>query len=129
LEKDDIPDQGIAAAVEALDREFERAILAADVPSLEAICAPDMRWTHSNYSRHQTRGEWIDWVAPAPGQAIYTKYALMPARIEEHGEIAVAAGSMEVLFSDGRPNSIRFVRVYAMRDNRLQLISHHTLPL
>jgi ketosteroid isomerase-like protein len=110
-----------------LEHAQAAAVVAADLPTLDAIYADDFRFTHGT-GEVQTKTEWLDDLRT--GRRVYESREVTDLDVERHGDIAVTYGRLEIrLRRDGQNQyfSARYVRVYARRDERWQLISHRTV--
>jgi len=110
-----------------LEHAQAAAVVAADLATLDAIYADDFRFTHGT-GEVQTKTEWLDDLRT--GRRVYESREVTDLDVERHGDIAVTYGRLEIrLRRDGQNQyfSARYVRVYARRDERWQLISHRTV--
>ena len=120
-----------AAAVLALERQIEAAVLGADVAFLDEVCAPDFTYTHGD--------GWITggpvlgvderdaWLASLAGR--YSRREVDSQQIELHGDVAITMGRVRASSADDPPRAFSFwyVRVYAHRDGSWRYLSHRTV--
>ena len=124
-----------AAAVLALERRIEAAVLRADVTFLDGVCAPDFTYTHGDgwitggsVLGVDTRAEWL---ASLAGR--YSQREVDSQQIELHGDVAITMGRVRARSGAGAgvapPHAFSFwyVRVYAHRDGAWQYLSHRTV--
>jgi ketosteroid isomerase-like protein len=115
---------GSAAELQKLEREVEAAMVAADVARLDGIYAEDFRFTHGG-AKVQTRKDWLE--ALRSGASKYTRRDLSEVDIEVHGDVALATGRVDVQPAAGKAYAVRYVRVYAQRSGRWQLLLQRTV--
>lgn len=110
-----------------LEHAQAAAVVAVDLPTLDAIYADDFRFTHGT-GEVQTKSEWLDDLQTR--RRVYGSREVVDLDVELHGDVAVTHGRLEIrLRRDGQDQhfSARYVRVYARRNERWQLISHRTV--
>jgi ketosteroid isomerase-like protein len=114
------------AALRALERAQADAVVAQDFDTLERIYADDFVFTHGTGEVHDTT-QWLD--ALRTGRE-YLSREHETIEIELHGDVGVVYGVLLVHANmngvDGRFRA-RYVRVYARRAGRWQLVSHRTV--
>ena len=117
---------GDEAALRALERAQADAVVAQDFDTLERIYADDFVFTHGTGEVHDTM-QWLD--ALRAGRE-YLSREHETIEIELHGDMGVVYG---VLLVHANMNGVegrfraRYVRVYARRSGRWQLVSHRTV--
>jgi Domain of unknown function (DUF4440) len=123
-----------AAAVLALEREIEAAVVAGNVAFVDAATAPTFTFTHGDGwtaggapLRVDSRADWMATVAKAP----YASRVLDSVKTEVHGDVVITYGRYVARFKDAAPGrrqfTVWFERVYAFRDGRWQYLSHRTV--
>ena len=86
--------------------------------------AEDFRYNHST-GLTQTKTEWIEGLQPLVGRRVRQTSAIA---VEVHGDVAIAMGDLDVIWTDGRHAFDRYVRVYRREGARWLVISQRTLP-
>jgi ketosteroid isomerase-like protein len=116
------------AALEAQLRELDSSIDAlaskGAFDALAALLAEDFRYNHST-GHSQSKGEWLDGLRPLVGRRDRVPSAI---QIEVHGDLAVAMGDLDIVWSDGRHNYERYVRVYRVTQGEWHAVSQRTVP-
>jgi ketosteroid isomerase-like protein len=116
------------AALEATLRELDSSIdeLASkgEFDALGALLATDFRYNHST-GHSQSKGEWLEGLRPLVGRRDRIPSAI---QIEVHGDLAVAMGDLDIVWTDGRHNYDRYVRVYRVTDGHWRAVSQRTVP-
>jgi len=120
-----------------LDKQAELALPKMDVDFLGKLFSADMKFTHGDsWTNHNvvgnanTKEQWLTSIKNSNGQ--YIRKEANSQRIEMHGDIAVLAGrsSGRLKASAKQPEhdyEIWYVRIYAKREGRWQLVSHKTV--
>ncbi len=121
-----------SAAIAALEQQVEAAVTAHDTVMLVRVYAPDFRFTHSSGLR-QDRAAFLAQVARLhAAHAPPFPRALDSLQVEVHGDVALSTGRIHVTVPpdphgpSGRDYSLRYARVWARRDGRWQLLTHHS---
>jgi hypothetical protein len=116
------------AALEARLRELDSSIdtlaSSGEFDALEPLLAADFRYNHST-GRGQSKSEWLEGLKPLVGRRERVASSI---EIELHGDLAVAMGDLDIVWSDGRRNYDRYVRVYRASDGRWLVFSQRTAP-
>ncbi len=106
------------------DTQVEVAMLRKDVGFFQAVLADDVRFTHG------TAMVWdkARWLASLP-KSTSTERNLDSVEVEPHGDVIETTGHIQVKTSiAANPEyHIWFVRVYARRNGRWQLLSNRTV--
>lgn len=120
-----------AVSVLELDRQAEDALNRMDVEFLETVFADDLVFTHGDaWTESGSVGfvtdkrRWLDFIANSNG--MFTEKHANTQRIEMHDDIAIVQARSSGK-NKGEAYEIWYLRVYAKRDNRWQLISHKTV--
>ena len=116
------------SAVLSLDRGFDSAILNSDTAFLERTLDSTFRFTHHD-GKTQSKKELIEAVGAGRLKAKVREVA--DQAVESHGDIAVVTGRThfvrDVPDPARRDYSVGYVRVYAIRDGDLRLLSHRSV--
>ena len=106
------------------DEKMEAAALHNDVAFFQAVLADDVRFTHGT-GLVQDRAKWL----AAAARAKFSARDLDSVEVEPHGDIVETTGHIRI--KSGNPNNpeyqIWYVRVYAKRGGRWQLLSNRTV--
>jgi ketosteroid isomerase-like protein len=117
-----------AAVLEAQLRELDSSIdeLASrgEFDALGALLAADFRYNHSS-GHSQSKTEWLEGLRPLVGRRDRIASSI---QIEVHGDLAVAMGDLDVVWTDGRHNYDRYVRVYRVTQGEWHAVSQRTVP-
>ena len=119
---DDVEDELVA-----LERAQAAAVVSLDFAALDRVYADDFRFTHGT-GVVQNKTEWLE--ALRAGQPVYVSREHELLEVEPHGDIVVTYGQLRIHSRlDGADNRFRarYVRVYAKRSGRWQLVSHRTV--
>ena len=128
-----LPSRGLAGngnqeELTDIERKLAAAVLKVDVATLERTYAEDFRFTHST-GDVQTKAEWLK--ALQSGQTSYTARNIDSIEVELHDDVAITTGRIHARTdsADARwqEYTVWYVRVYAQRDDRWQLLSHRTV--
>lgn len=112
--------------IDSINTAVDHAVVKKDIPFLQAHFADDFRFVHGT-GMIDSKESWIG-KAQMP-RVQYLGRENDSTFVELHGNTAVVTGSLTVTLPGGLPRSgyiIRYLRVYALRDKRWQMISHHT---
>lgn len=107
-----------------LEYQVEDAVVRKDIPLLSTLCGEDFRFTHGT-GRVDSKASWIESLQSNP--SFFRSRTLSELGVEMHGELALTSGRISVVSGTGRSYSIRYLRTYAHRDGRWQMVSHHTI--
>jgi len=116
-----------ATATEAQLRELDVAIDAAvsdrDASRLDRLLADDFVYTHAGGTSEPKR----EFIATATARDDPPRRLLHDVQVEPHGDVAVTRGTIEFIYTDGRPNLyLGYVRVYRLLDSGWRAISHRS---
>jgi hypothetical protein len=109
-----------------IDQEIEDAAVRGDLVFLERAYAPDLRYRHAN-GEVETRSARLANVR----RGGYAERTIERLGVEPHGDVGITSGRLVVRRSTGGSEeryALPFVRVYAFRGGRWQLLSHRGLP-
>ncbi|MCX6135869.1 MAG: nuclear transport factor 2 family protein [Ignavibacteriales bacterium] len=117
--------QNVSNQLLALESEIESAVVRGDVAFLDTVYATDFRFTHGT-GLVQNKAEWLTNVQ----RISYIERHLDSLEIEQHGDVALVTGRLHVRSHKGIGESrygISYVRVYAIRGGRWQMLSHRSI--
>jgi ketosteroid isomerase-like protein len=114
----------LAARLRRLDSSIDELASNGDFDALAPLLAEDFRYNHST-GLSQSRNEWLDGLKPLVGRR---ERIVSAVEVELHGDIAVVMGDLDIIWTDGRHNYDRYVRVYRLADGQWRAISQRTLP-
>jgi ketosteroid isomerase-like protein len=113
------------ATLGELDASIDTLASKGDFDSLAALLAADFRYNHST-GHSQNKTEWLDGLKPLVGRRERVASAI---QIEVHGDVAVGMGDLDIVWTDGRHNYDRYVRVYGRSaGGGWLLMSQRTVP-
>lgn len=107
-----------------LDTSIDALASRGDFEALGRLLATDFRYNHST-GLSQDKSEWLDGLKPLVGRR---ERNVSGVRVEVHGNVAVAMGDLDIVWTDGRHNYDRYVRVYRFDDGQWLAISQRTVP-
>jgi len=120
---------GNGPAIIELDRQRMQAMAEKDVPTLQAVLADDLIYTHSS-ARLDTRHSLIG--AMQSGATVYTAVEPSDVVAQDLGDAVVLTGVAAIsVTSGGKPNSfrVRFTDVYARRGSGWQMVTWQSTRL
>lgn len=106
------------------DEKVEAAALHNNLAFFQAVLSDDVRFTHGT-GLVQDRAKWLAAIPNAKNLA----RELDSVHVEPHGDVVETTGHVHVKSGNARnpEYQIWFVRVYAKRDGRWQLLSNRTV--
>ena len=107
-----------------LDASIDAAASDADAAGLDGLLADDFVYTHST-GLAQSKAEWIASLTPLAGRR---RRVVSGARAELHGDVAVVAGDVDIVWVDGTRKLNRYVRVFRRQGDTWRAISQRTVP-
>ncbi|OSZ80437.1 hypothetical protein CAP36_04070 [Chitinophagaceae bacterium IBVUCB2] len=108
-----------------LNQEIDNNVVKRNVALLDSIYAEDFIMTHGD-GRRDTKSAWL----VAVGKSNYSVRQHDSVKVELHTNIAIVKGSMLVHKAGGEVAAVpyrRYIRLFAMRKGRWQLLSHYTM--
>jgi ketosteroid isomerase-like protein len=109
------------AQVRELDFAIDAAVSGRDPATLDRLLADDFVYTHAGGKPEPKR----EFIATAVARIDPPRRILHDLHAESHGDIAVTRGTIEFIYTDGRPNLyLGFVRVHRVLDRGWRAISH-----
>ena len=113
------------ASLRDLDASIDALASKGDFDELGALLADDFRYNHST-GHAQDKREWLEGLKPLVGRRERVTSSI---QVEVHGDLAVAMGDLDIVWSDGRHNYDRYVRVYRhAADGAWRVVSQRTVP-
>jgi len=120
-------DSAVVQQLEKINRMLELATMHQEITTLDSVYSEDFIFTHGS-GNVQTKSQWL--ASVSRGKTRYLSRELDSIAVELHGDVAVVLGRTIIhstSTSRDRNYGIRFVRVFALRENRWQLLSHRTI--
>jgi ketosteroid isomerase-like protein len=114
----------LAAQLRERDASIDALASRGDFAALGALLAADFRYNHST-GLTQNKSEWLDGLRPLVGRRERLASAI---EVEVHGDVAVAMGDLDIVWTDGRHNYDRYVRVFRLTDGEWLAIFQRTVP-
>jgi ketosteroid isomerase-like protein len=115
---------GLVARLRELDSRIDELASKGELDALGSLLAADFRYNHST-GHSQSKSEWLEGLRPLVGRRERVPSAI---DIEVHGDVAVAMGDLDIVWTDGRHNYDRYVRVYRLADGEWRAVSQRTVP-
>ncbi|MBI1787546.1 MAG: nuclear transport factor 2 family protein [Acidobacteria bacterium] len=121
--------QDDAAQVRQSEKDWAAATMRGDIAALEKLLSDDLTYTHSS-GRLETKAQFIAAVKSGSIQYQGVDYDQITVRLYGDTAIAASAPKMKVA-SQGQTNSFqaRFLRVWAKKQGRWQLVAHQSTRL
>ena len=113
-----------ADALVQLDASIDEAASDADFARLDALLADDFIYAHST-GTVQDKTEWLESLKPLVGKR---RRVVSGARAELHGDVAIVAGDVDIVWNDRETKYNRYVRVFRLVDGDWKAISQRTVP-
>ena len=113
----------------ALDKKRMDAMCQKDIPTLNALLADDLVYTHSS-ARLDTKRSLIDNMTS--GSTVYTAVEPSDVKAQDLGDTVVLTGVAQIkVTANGNPLAfgVRFTDVYARRDGRWQMVTWQSTKL
>lgn len=117
-------DGALVAKLTELDASIDDLATRGEFEELAARLAEDFRYNHST-GLSQSKTEWLEGLKGLVGRRRRVAGSI---GIEVHGDLAVAMGDLDVIWTDGRHNYDRYVRVYRLVDGQWLAVSQRTVP-
>lgn len=115
-----------AADVDALNRAIDRAVTGKDMKLLQEAYSPDFVFTHGT-GHVDSKESWLKNVQSAKTNFLSRDHD--STQVELHNDVAIVTGKLSIA-RQGEDKvvryAIRYVRVYAWRNKRWQMLSHRT---
>lgn len=108
----------------ALNQQIDDLVVRKDVSSLGGLYADDFVFSHGS-GKVEGKASWLGTV----GRATYPLRQHDSVKVELHPGVAIVKGKMLIKRNDKDKVAIyrlRYIRVYALREKRWQMISHST---
>jgi hypothetical protein len=117
-------DTALEAQLRELDASIDVLASKGEFDALGALLAADFRYNHST-GHSQSKSEWLEGLKPLVGRRDRITSAI---EVEFHGDLAVAMGDLDIVWTDGRHNYDRYVRIYRRTDGKWLAVSQRTIP-
>ena len=118
------PDVALEAQLRELDSSIDRLASEGELDALGALLDADFRYNHST-GHSQSKSEWLEGLRPLVGRRDRIASSI---QVEVHGDLAVAMGDLDIVWTDGRHNYDRYVRVYRRTNGEWHVVSQRTVP-
>jgi ketosteroid isomerase-like protein len=120
-------DSDVKKTVDDLNRKIDKAVVAKDFQTLEKHYGADFVFTHGT-GLVDSKQSWIEAIKKNTG---YLSREHDSTTVELHGDVAIINGKLTVgrgePAKDGTTRySLWYVRVFALRTNKWEMISHRT---
>ena len=107
-----------------LDERVDTLASDGNFEALAALLAYDFQYIHST-GLTQSKAEWIEGLARLVGQRRRVVSGLIA---DQHGEVAIVTGDLDVVWNDGRLALDRYVRVYRREGGNWLAFFQRTFP-
>lgn len=127
LSQHTVQDQAITKLIDETNRKIDKAVVAKDMEFLKKHYGEDFVFTHGT-GLIDSKNSWLESIRKSKGYASREHDSTV---VELHKDIAIIFGKLTVgrltPASDGTSKySLRYVRVFALRKNTWEMISHRT---
>ena len=115
-----------AAYVGSLNAFIDHSVVKKDKSALDTLYADDFVFTHGT-GHVDSKATWLKAVMDPQGFYISREHDSIV--VERHDNVAMVFGKLTIIRQNGDKKSkyaITYVRVFRYRNNRWQMISHHT---
>ncbi len=107
-----------------LDERIDTLASDGDFEALARLLADDFKYIHST-GLTQSKTEWIEGLARLVGQRRRIVSGLIA---DQHDDVAIVTGDLDVVWNDGRLALDRYVRVYRREDGNWRALFQRTFP-
>ena len=107
-----------------LDANVDALASDGDFEALARLLADDFQYIHST-GLTQSKTDWIEGLARLVGQRRRVVSSLIA---DQHGDVAIVTGDLDVVWNDGRLALDRYVRVYRREDGNWRAFFQRTFP-
>ena len=112
------------ATLLSIDAKVDQMASEGELGALALILAEDFYYTHSTGSS-QDREEWLESLKPLVGRRQRVPSSI---RVEQHGDVAVVTGDLDIIWQDRPTGYYRYVRIYRLKAGDWRVISQRTVP-
>ena len=111
--------------VDSINRLLDRSVVKKDTAVLQKYYADDFFFKHAT-GRIDSRASWIKSVQQSKN--LYASREHDSIVVELHDKVAIVSGILSVRFppQTRKAYALRYLRVFLLKDDRWQLISHHS---
>jgi ketosteroid isomerase-like protein len=117
--------QSDSSYIVQLNQQIDDKVVSRNVASLDSLYTDDFIMTHGD-GRQDKKTAWMASVA----KSNYSVRRHDSVKVELHTNIAIVKGRMLVQKTGGETTAVplrSYIRVFAIRNNRWQLLSHYTM--
>ena len=115
-------------AVLATNFKVDASVVEENILLMKEIYADDFVFTHGGGSRVDSKSSWIKGIENPDGHFISRTQD--STKVEMHGDVAIVIGKLDIVLERKQNISkykIWYVRVFVLKENRWQIISHRTI--
>jgi ketosteroid isomerase-like protein len=116
--------QTLDKTIEILNQALDQAVVEQNFEFLSKHYADDFVFTHGT-GLIDSKISWLENIKTSPDK--FKSRVHDSTIVESHGDVAILIGRLEVKKMKGDQYTIKYIRVYALRNNTWQLLSHRTL--
>jgi hypothetical protein len=115
----------IKKQVDSVNRLLDRAVVKKDRAVMEKYYAPDFFFLHAT-GKIDSKASWIKGALNPDNKVLSREHDSVV--VELHANVAIVSGILNVRFPPAtkKEYAIRYIRVFVFRENRWQLVSHHS---
>ena len=120
----DVKAQADSSFLLVLNQQVDDNVVKKNIPELEKVYANDFVFSHGSGKVEGKAG----WLVSA-GKGLFLSRTHDSVKVELHKDVAVVKGKLSVAKTNKEKTDryhLYYIRVYAKRDNRWQMISHNT---
>lgn len=111
--------------VQEVEAEWARALVAGDLPALNALYADDLVYVHSNGSV-DTKQQWLGLIET--GRVSFSSAEAQNKQVRNYGNTAVVNALYNVVLNS-RQMAIQYLTVFVMDDERWRIVTQQTATL
>ena len=111
-------------ALLALDESIDALASSGEFDTLASLLADGFHYMHST-GAIQSKSEWIEGLRKLVGQRQRLVSNLL---VDQHDDLAVVTGDLDVVWNDGRHAFDRYIRVYKLVEGTWLVLYQRTFP-
>ena len=115
-------------AVLATNIKVDASVVEENIQLMKEIYADDFVFTHGGGSRVDTKSSWIKGIEDP--EKHFISRTQDSTKVEMHGDVTIVIGKLDIVL-ERKQNitkyNLWYVRVFVLKDNRWQIISHRTI--
>ncbi|HYM94025.1 MAG TPA: nuclear transport factor 2 family protein [Chitinophagaceae bacterium] len=115
-------------AVLATNFKVDASVVEKNILLMKEIYADDFVFTHGGGNRVDSKASWIKLIENP--DLHFISRTQDSTKVEMHGDVAIVIGKLDIVLERKQNISkynLWYVRVFVLKENRWQIISHHTI--